>query len=127
MGELSKPIMSPVGVVYRSFHDSEGNALKFAEWAKKTWGGDISAQRIIGPGKKGFYESAMMAQVAPGAQNVKPRKDAPTEWMSSLAHAYILFNALEEPIVLYFHEHELFYKPKSTPPMIGYMYLAMDQ
>jgi hypothetical protein len=127
MGELSKPIMTPVGVVYRSFHDSVAHALKSGEWAAKLFGGAATAFHVIGPSSKG-YEAAIMASVPADVQDVKPRK-TPSDgaWESTPEIAYVLYDSIETPIALYFHQHELVLKPISKPPMKAYYALAVDK
>lgn len=125
MGELSKPIMTPLGVVYRSMMDTAGHALKSSEWAVKMWGGTATTFNVIGPGKRGFYEAAILAKVPPEAKCVKPRKDPPIDWMQEPAHAYVLFDALETPLVLYFYKHELLYKPSMQ--MTAYHAMSLEQ
>jgi len=127
MGELSKPIMTPVGVVYRCFFDTQANALKSSEWAVKLFGGETSAFNVIGPGRKGFYEAAIRFKVPQGAQCLKPRKGADDEWQKSPEHAYVLFDSLETPIALYFHDREFVIKLKSSPPLSAYHAMVMDQ
>jgi hypothetical protein len=131
MGELSKPIMTPVGVAYRSQHDTVESAVKSAQWAVKLFGAlshmSTSELNIIGPGKKGKYESAVLATVPPGAQCIQPRKNADTSWFSTPEPAYVLFNDLETPIVIYFHKRDLFLKPGTKPPIYGYGEISLDQ
>jgi hypothetical protein len=126
MGDLSKPIMSPVGVIYRAFHYSEAHALKSSEWAVKMFGGQTTAFDMIGPGKKGFYEAAVRIALPPDTQNVKPRKNpGDTSWMAEPQHAYVFYNDLEEPLALYFHQHEVIWKPRMK--MCGYFTISLEQ
>ena len=126
MGELSKPIMSPVGVVYRAFHDSEANALKSASWAVKKFGGETSAFDILGPGKKGYYESAIRIILPADTQNVKPRKNpVDMSWQAEPQQAYIFYNELEEPLALYFIKHEIIWKPSMK--MCGFFPTSLEQ
>jgi len=129
MGELSKPIMSPLGVIYKCFHDSEAHALKSAQWAAKLFVGSALPFNIIGPGKKGMFEAGMMLTVPPTAKNMKPRKtpEADESWMQQPEHCYVLYDALETPIAVYFHKHDLICKPLTTPPMTAFFVLSLDQ
>lgn len=127
MGELSKPIMTPVGVAYRSLHDSVDVALKSAQWAVKLFGGQASELNIIGPGKLGKYESAVLATVPAGASCVQARKNADTAWFQTPELAYVLFDALETPVALYFHKRDVFLKPGTKPPIFGYGEISLDQ
>jgi hypothetical protein len=121
MAQLSDPIMTPLGVVYRSFCNNQDEALKYAQWAVKLFGGDASAFRVIGPSTKGFYEAAIMATVPEGTKLIKPPKKMPsTAWQKEPAHAYVLFDNLEQPLALYFFEHELVVKPREEPPLMAY-------
>jgi hypothetical protein len=127
MGELSKPIMTPVGVGYRSQHDSVETALKSAQWAVKLFHGQSSELNIIGPGRKGKYEAAILAKVPENASCIQARKGADTSWFQTLEIAYVLFDALETPIILYFHKRDLFLKPGTKPPIYGYGEISLDQ
>jgi hypothetical protein len=127
MGELSKPIMTPVGVAYRSLHDSVEVALKSAQWAVKLFGGKASELNIIGPGKLGKYESAVLATVPAGASCVQARKNADASWFQTPELAYVLFDALETPVALYFHKRDVFLKPGTKPPIYGYGEISLDQ
>jgi hypothetical protein len=131
MGELSKPMMTPVGVAYRSLHDSVEPAMKSAQWAMKLFGGiapvTASELNIIGPGKKGKYESAVLTVVPAGASCIHARKNADTSWFQTPELAYVLFDALETPIVFYFHKRDLFLKPGTKPPVYGYGEISLDQ
>ncbi len=131
MGELSKPIMTPVGVGYRSQHDTVEVALKSAQWATKLFGGltpmQSSELNIIGPGKKGKYESAVLATVPANAQCIQARKNADTSWFQTPELAYVLFDALETPLIIYFHKRDLFLKPGTKPPIYGYGEISLDQ
>jgi hypothetical protein len=127
MGELSRPIMTPVGVAYRSQHDTVEAALKSAQWGVKLFGGECSELNVIGPGKKGQYEAAMLARMPAGASCIQPRKNADTSWFGTLELAYVLFDALETPIVIYFHKRDVFLKPGTKPPIYGYGEISLDQ
>ncbi|HEY8040878.1 MAG TPA: hypothetical protein VIF15_13830 [Polyangiaceae bacterium] len=127
MGELSRPIMTPVGVVYRSLHDAEGPALKAAQWAVALFGGATSSFNLVGPGRKGKYEAAIMATVPAGATCLQPRKGADASWFSTPEIAYVLFDSLETPCALYFHKRELFLKPGTKPPIYGYQEMSTEQ
>ena len=127
MGELSKPIMTPVGVGYRSLHDTVEVALKSAKWGVNLFGGATSELNIIGPGKKGKYESAIIVGMPANATCVQARKNADTSWFSKPELAYILFDALETPIIVYFHKRDLFLKPGTKPPIYGYGEISLDQ
>lgn len=131
MGELSKPIMTPVGVAYRSLHDSAEVALKSAQWAVKLFGGlapmSASELNIIGPGRLGKYEAAVLATVPAGVSCVQPRKNQDTSWFQTPEHAYVLFDALETPVALYFHKRDVFLKPGTKPPIFGYGEISLDQ
>jgi hypothetical protein len=127
MGELSKPIMTPVGVAYRSMHDSVEFALKSSQWAVKLFGGQCSELNVIGPGNKGKYESAILAKVPESASCIKARKDADKSWFQTPEQAYVLFDSLETPIVLYFFKRDLFLKPGTKPPIYGYGEISLEQ
>jgi hypothetical protein len=127
MGELSKPIMTPVGVAYRSQHDTVEVALKSAQWAVKLFGGAASELHIIGPGRKGKYESTIVVAMPAGAACIQPRKNADTSWFSTPELAYVLFDALETPVALYFHKRDVFVKPGTKPPVYGYGEISLDQ
>jgi hypothetical protein len=127
MGELSRPIMTPVGVAYRSQHDTVESALKSAKWAATLFGGQYSELNIIGPGKKGKYESAILARMPDGASCIQPRKNADASWFQTPELAYVLFDALEMPIVVYFHKRDVFLKPGTKPPIYGYGEISLDQ
>ena len=119
--------MTPVGVVYRSFFDTQANALKSSEWAVKLFGGETSAFNVIGPGRKGFYEAAIRITVPQGANCLKPRKGADDEWQKTPEHAYVLFDPLETPLALYFHNRQFLLKPKTSPALTAYHLMAMEQ
>jgi hypothetical protein len=131
MGELSKPMMTPVGVAYRSQHDTVDFALRSAQWAVKLFGGiapvTASELNIIGPGRKGKYEAAVLAAMPAGASCIQARKNADTSWFQTPELAYVLFDALETPVALYFHKRELFLKPGTKPPVYGYGEISLDQ
>jgi hypothetical protein len=127
MGELSKPTMTPVGVAYRSQHDTVESALKSAQWAVKLFGGEASELNVIGPGNKGKYESAILGTVPSLAACIKSRKGADASWFQTPEPAYVLFDALETPVALYFYKRDLFLKPGSKPPIYGYGEIALDQ
>jgi hypothetical protein len=128
MGQLSKPIMTPVGVAYRSFHDTDANALKAAQWAVKLFGGQASAFQIIGPGRKGYYEAAILATVPETATCLAKDKSRDTSWHGTPEHAYVLFDDLETPIGLYFHKKGLFLKLKAgIKPFYDYGELSLVQ
>ncbi len=127
MGEISKPIMTAVGVLYRNFHDSEVNALKSAVWATTLFGGKATSFDLIGPGKKGYYEAAILATVPANVQNVKPRKDAPTDWFQTPTQAYVFFDKYEQPAALFFYKYDLWVKPTTTPPMMGYQAMSLEE
>jgi hypothetical protein len=127
MGELSKPIMTPVGVGYRSLHDTVEVALKSAKWAVSLFGGAASELTIIGPGKKGKYESTIRVAMPAGASCVQARKNADTSWFPTAELAYVLFDALETPIIVYFHKRDVFLKPGTKPPIYGYGEISLDQ
>lgn len=127
MGELSKPIMTPVGVAYRSLHDTVEFALKSSQWAVKLFGGQASELNVIGPGNKGKYESAILAKMPEGASCIKARKDADTSWFQTPERAYVLFDALETPVILYFYKRDLFLKPGTKPPIYGYGEISLEQ
>jgi hypothetical protein len=127
MGQLSKPIMSPVGVVYRCLHESEAHALKSAQWAVKLFGGSVTNFNIIGPGKSGMFEAAVMNTVPPGTACAKGRKNADISWFGEQAHAYVLYNDLETPLVLYFFKHEVLLKPSLNPPMYAFHEISLEQ
>ncbi len=131
MGELSKPMMTPVGVAYRSLHDSVEVAMKSSQWAAKLFGGlapvAMSELNIIGPGKKGKYESTVLTVVPAGASCIHARKNADTSWFQTPELAYVLFDALETPIIFYFHKRDLFLKPGTKPPVYGYGEISLDQ
>ncbi len=127
MGELSKPIMTPVGVGYRSLHDSVETALKSAKWYTNLYGGTSSELNIIGPGKKGKYEASVTAIIPPSATCVQPRKNADASWFSTPELAYVLFDALETPVALYFHKRDVFVKPGTKPPIYGYGEISLEQ
>jgi hypothetical protein len=120
-------MMTPVGVAYRSMHDTVESALKSSQWAVKLFGGQASELNVIGPGNKGKYESAILAKVPEGASCIQPRKNADTSWFQTPEHAYVLFDALETPIALYFHKRDLFLKPGTKPPIYGYGEISLDQ
>jgi hypothetical protein len=126
MGELSKPFMTPVGVFYRSFHDTEGHAFKAAEWAVKLFGGKTTPFNTIGPTKKGFYESGILATVPEDAEWAKPpRKDTDKSWWSEPTHAYVFFDEYDAPSGLYFYKHELVMKPGRKPPFVAQISLDL--
>jgi hypothetical protein len=131
MGELSKPFMTPVGVAYRSLHDSVDVAMKSAQWAAKLFGGlapvSMSELNIIGPGKKGKYESAVLTVIPAGAACIHARKNADTSWFQTAELAYVLFDALETPVIFYFHKRDVFFKPGTKPPVYGYGEISLDQ
>jgi hypothetical protein len=127
MGELSKPTMTPVGVAYRSQHDTVESALKSGQWAVKLFGGAASELNVIGPGNKGKYESAILAVMPAVASCIQPRKSADTSWFLAPEHAYVLFDALETPVALYFYKRGLFLKPGTKPPVYGYGEISLDQ
>jgi hypothetical protein len=127
MGELSKPTMTPVGVAYRSQHDTVESALKSALWAVKLFGGEASELNIIGPGNKGRFESAILCTVPAGATCIKARKGADSSWFQIPERAYVLFDALEMPVILYFHKRDLFVKPGTKPPIYGYGEISVEQ
>jgi hypothetical protein len=116
MGQLSAPIKTPLGVVYRTLC-SDAEALEYAEWAVKLFGGTTSAFHIIGPGARGFYEAAILATVPAGTKQIKPQSDERPAWQDAPAQAYVLYDDNEGPIALYFHEHKLLVKPKESPPL----------
>lgn len=61
-------------------------------------------------------------------QNVKPRKTPQdTSWQKEPAHAYVLFDTTETPIVLYFHKHDLLYRPSPTTPYIASHVIELAQ
>jgi hypothetical protein len=120
MGTLSKPFMTPVGVLYRSFHESEAHALKAAEWAVKLFGGKTTAFNTIGPAKNGMYESGILYTVPENAEWAKPpRKEPDKSWWNEPTHACVFFDALDTPSALYFFKHDLIIKPGRTPPFIA--------
>jgi hypothetical protein len=125
MGQLTKPFMTPVGVFYRSFHDTEGHAMKASEWAVKLFGGKVTGFAIVSR-QKG-YESGIMATVPENAENVKPRKDADKSWYSEPTHAIVFFDELETPSGLYFFKHELVMKPGRNPPFIAYVSIELEK
>jgi hypothetical protein len=126
MGELSKPFMTPVGVLYRSFHDTEAHALKAAEWAVKLFGGKTTAYNVIGPNKKGLYESGILFTVPADAEWAKPpRKDPDKSWWSEPTHAYVFFDSLETPAALFFYKQDLIIKPGRQPPFIAQISLDL--
>ncbi len=127
MGELTRPIMTPLGVIYRSYCDTEGEALKYAQWAVKLFGGTATAFNLV-CGKKGYYEAVILATVPANAKCFKERKKPePTDWFQTPEPAYVLFDSLETPIALYFHKRELMLKPTTTPPMTAYHILDLEQ
>jgi hypothetical protein len=131
MGELSKPIMTPVGVAYRSLHDTVEVAMKSSQWAAKLFGGmapvQMSELTIIGPGKKGKYESTVTTIVPANATCIQDRKSADKSWFQTPELAYVLFDALETPVAFYFHKRDLFLKPGTKPPVYGYGEISLDQ
>jgi len=127
MGELSKPIMTPVGVAYRNQHDSVEVALKSAQWYTKLFGGTSSELNIIGPGRKGKYEAAVLATIPANAVCVQERKNADKSWFGTPELAYVLFDALEAPLALYFHKRDVFLKAGTKPPIYGYGEISTDQ
>lgn len=127
MGELSKPIMTPVGVAYRSLHDSVETALKCSQWAVKLFGGACSELNIVGPGKLGKYEATVVRAMPAGVSCVQARKNADTSWFETPELAYVLYDALETPVALYFHKRDVFLKPGTKPPIYGYGEISLDQ
>lgn len=119
--------MTPLGVLYKSHHDSESAAMKFAEWGVKVFGGAATPFDLIGPGAKGFYESAMRLIVPENVQWVKEPWETDLSWMKKLELAYILFDSLEVPTALYFHQHETLLKPGVSPPLIAHFVLDLRQ
>jgi hypothetical protein len=120
MAELSTPIMTPLGLVYRIFFGSNDEALKFAEWAKGILGGVASPVSVFGPGPKGRYEAGLLATVPKGAKCLKRRKGVSEAWMKTPEPAYVLFNEKETPIALYFHERELLFMLQDGKPITAY-------
>jgi hypothetical protein len=127
MGELSKPFMTPLGVMYRSLCDTDAQALKYASWAVKLFGGEASLQNIIGPGRKGCYEASVLATIPEGTKLLKPRSTNDLSWISTPEQAYVFFDALETPASLYFHKHEMIFRPTLTPPMMAYFIVDLEQ
>jgi hypothetical protein len=127
MGEISKPIMTPVGVAYRALHDSVETALKSSQWAVKLFGGSSSELNVIGPGKLGKYEAAVLFAMPPNAACVQARKNADISWFGTPELAYVLYDNLETPIALYFNKRDVFLKPGSKPPIYGYGEISLDQ
>jgi hypothetical protein len=127
MGELSKPIMTPVGVAYRALHDSPETALKSSQWAVKLFGGAASELNVVGPGKLGKYEAAVMFAMPANASCVQARKNADTAWFGTPELAYVLYDALETPVAIYFHKRDVFLKPGTKPPIYGYGEISLDQ
>ena len=111
MADLSSPMMTPVGVVYRAFFPTAAHALKGAQFWCKLFGGEAS-ELFLTANRKGFFEAVVEAKIPPGTQNVKPRKDVDESWMANPARAQVLFTDLEQPRALYFFEHELLYRPE---------------
>lgn len=127
MGELSKPMMTPLGVLYRSLCDSDREALKYAEWAVKLFGGETSQLNLVGPNPKGMFEAGVLATISPDAKCMKPRKAGEdTSWYATPEQACVLFDALETPAALYFHKRDLLYKPTTTPPMTAFFVLDLN-
>ena len=125
MGELSRPIMTPLGVVYRSICYSQAEALKHGEWAVKKFGGSTAAFHQIGPSPKNFFEPGMLGTVPPTAKCVKKSKEpADTGWYSVPEHACILVDDTSTPIALYFEKYGLLLKPKEDPPLTAYCTVA---
>jgi hypothetical protein len=121
MGELSRPIMTPLGVVYRNICYPQAEALKNAEWAVKVFGGSTAAFHQFGPNGKGFYEPGILATVPVGARVVKKSAEpADTGWYSVPEQACVLVDATSTPIALYFEKRGLLVKPKESPPLIAY-------
>ena len=127
MGEISKPIMTPVGVAYRALHDNVADALKSSQWAVKLFGGSASELNVIGPGKLGKYEAAVIFTMPTNATCVQPRKNADKGWFGEPEHGYVLYDNLETPVAIYFHKRDVFLKPGTKPPIYGYGEISLDQ
>jgi hypothetical protein len=128
MGEISKPIMTPVGVVYRLLCPTEAAAMKYSAWAAKMFGGTFSPLNLVGPGTKGYYEAVVVTTIAPNAKVVKPRaKGDDVSWHATPEPALVLYDSLESPSALYFHKREIVYKNTLTPPMWAYHTLSLEQ
>jgi hypothetical protein len=124
MGQISSPIMTPLGVAYRSYHDTAANALKYSEWGVKVLGGEASGTTIFGPGRKGFYEAGILVAVPVDkvtCVNPDPKKDL--SWQTTPSQAYVLFDELEVPLFIYFPLKRYLVK---VPHTANY-YLPMDQ
>ncbi len=127
MGELSKPMMTPLGVLYRSLCDSDREALKYAEWAVKLFGGEASQLNLVGPNPKGMFEAGLLATVPATAKCMKARKAGEdTSWYATPEKACVLFDALETPAAFYFPARDLLFKPGSTPPMTAFFVLDLN-
>ena len=128
MGELSKPMMTPVGVVYRLLCPSEAEAMKYSAWGVKMFGGTCNPLNLVGPGSKGYYEAVVITTIAPNAKVVKPRKSGDDiSWHSTPEPAVLLYDSLAAPSALYFHKREVVYKNTLTPPMWAYHTLSLEQ
>lgn len=128
MGDISKPIMTPVGVIYRLLCFTEAEAMKYAEWGVKLWGGTATPFNLLGPGAKGCYEAVIFTTIPPNAKVVKSRKAGDdTSWHSTPEPAVVLYDSVEAPNALYFHKREIVYKPSLNPPMWAYHTLSLDQ
>jgi hypothetical protein len=125
MGELSRPIMTPLGVVYRNLCYAQVEALNHGEWAVKLFGGSTAAFHQIGPNMKGFYEPGVLATVPAGVRCVKKSKEpADTGWYSVPEVACVLVDDTSTPIALYFEKRGLLLKPKESPPLTAYCVVA---
>ena len=128
MGEISKPIMTPVGVVYRLLCASEAEAMKYSSWGMKMFLGTCSPLNLVGPGSKGFYEAVVVTTIPENAKVVKSRKSGDDiSWHSTPEPAVLLYDSLEAPSALYFHKREVVYKNTLNPPMWAYFSLSLEQ
>lgn len=121
MGELSRPIMTPLGVVYRSICYNQAEALAHGEWAAKMFGGSTASFHQVGPNQKGFFEPGILGMVPTSAKCVKKSKEpADTSWYQVPEHACVLVDDTSTPIALYFEARGLLLKPKESPPLTAY-------
>ena len=121
MGELSRPIMTPLGVVYRSICYAQAEALSHGEWAASLFGGSTAGFHQFGPNPKGYFEPGMLGTVPAGAKCVKkPQEPDDESWYGTPEHACVLVDDTSKPIALYFPNRGLLVKPKESPPLTAY-------
>ena len=123
MGELSRPIMTPLGVVYRCICYDQSEAVRYGEWAVKTFGGQSSTSAFhqFGPNQKGFYEPGVIATVPANAKCVKKAENTDsTDWYATPEQAHVLVDATSTPFALFFDQRGLLLKPNEDPPLTAY-------